>query len=196
MTDYNCLYVMIQNGYAYWFLVDRLCKFSINIQYVVCVCFFVLLFVCFFIFLYLLYTLHVEIEIKRNIDLFCTVNSYIKRVMYHFDGFINILFLIHYYQVQAALHVRQYNYWIHFLLLFLPNTGPHQQVDYNTRYAGHHQQVDYNTRYAWMRSKYSITVDGFICKMLMKPSTVIEQYLLILLYFTQVTSTILNLIVF
>ena len=75
-----------------------------------CVCVFCAFVCLFFVFLYLLYTLHVEIEIKRNIDLFCTVNSYIKRVMYHFDGFINILFLIHYYQVQAALHVRQYNY--------------------------------------------------------------------------------------
>ena len=36
-------------------------------------------------------TLNAEIEYKRNIDLFYSVNAYKKRVMYHFDNIIKTL---------------------------------------------------------------------------------------------------------
>ena len=36
-------------------------------------------------------TLNAEIEYKRNIDLFYSLNAYKKRVMYHFINIINTL---------------------------------------------------------------------------------------------------------
>jgi hypothetical protein len=69
---YVYLYLMIHNGYGY-----RLCDISICQKYHTSgLC---------------NIALNAEIEYKRNIDLFYSLNAYKKRVMYHFVNIIKTL---------------------------------------------------------------------------------------------------------